>query len=175
MEQMTQNNSVIMFECGDQEFPMEIIDREGDRWVTRKQLEAALGVETLRPLHHRLIERGELKEQIHFSGFRFDSIRNPQGGNPNIIIYSYRGIIRVAMASEGTRAAAFRDWAEDVLYEVMVRGAYSRTDYSYADELNRRAGAMNSELRALRAENDFRKQAEIEAAQRHRWDTQALR
>ena len=30
------------------------------------------------------------------------------------------------MASEGKRAVAFRDWAEDVLYEVMTKGNYGK-------------------------------------------------
>ncbi len=119
-----------MFESEGQEFPLEIIDNKGDRWITRKQFETALGVKDLRQLHARLVERNELKEETHFMRFRDDITSKPQGGNPNIIIYSYRGIIRVAMASEGKRAIAFRDWAENVLYEVMVRGSYTHKDYS---------------------------------------------
>jgi prophage antirepressor-like protein len=156
-------HQIIAFKAEGNEFPMEIIDQNGDKWVTRKQLEVALGVERLEPLHRRLGERGELKEGIHYSKFRVESTRNPQGGNPNIIIYSYRGIIRVAMASEGTRAVAFRDWAEDVLYEVMVKGSYSRADYSYTKELNRKAKAIRSELKAFKEDEKMRKQAEAQA------------
>ncbi|MCP4109206.1 MAG: Bro-N domain-containing protein [Desulfobacteraceae bacterium] len=114
-------DQTVLFQTDDQEFPMEIVDHKGERWVSRKQLAEALGVDNIRTLHSRLFERGELKENIHFSEFRNDSLRNPKGGNPNIIIYSYRGIIRMGMASEGKRAVAFRDWAEDVLYDAMVR------------------------------------------------------
>lgn len=156
-------NSLIMFKCEGQEFPMEIIDQKGDSWVTRKQLAEALGVKDLDPLHRRLSERGELKERTHWERLTVDATVNPKGGRPDIIVYSYRGIIRVAMASEGKRAVAFRDWAEDVLYEVMVRGSYSRKDYSYADELDRRTKAIRSELKALKADNAFRMQAEREA------------
>jgi prophage antirepressor-like protein len=160
-------NSLIMFKCEDQEFPMEIIDQKGDSWVTRKQLAEALGVKDLDPLHRRLSERGELKDSIHWNTCTVDSTAQVNGNTVTqkreVVIYSYRGIIRVAMASEGKRAVAFRDWAEDVLYEVMVRGSYSRKDYSYADELDRRTKAIRSELKALKADNAFRMQAEREA------------
>jgi len=160
-------NSLIMFKCEGQEFPMEIIDQKGDSWVTRKQLAEALGVKDLDPLHRRLSERGELKDSIHWNTCTVDSTAQVNGNTVTqkreVVIYSYRGIIRVAMASEGKRAVAFRDWAEDVLYEVMVRGSYSRKDYSYADELDRRTKAIRSELKALKADNAFRMQAEREA------------
>jgi len=123
-----QQNQVILFKTDVHDFPLEIIDSNGGKWVIRKQLEFALGVGSLRPLHARLLERDEIKENIHFMGFRNDVIRNSEGGNPNTVIYSYRGIIRVAMASEGQNAVKFRDWAETVLYEVMTTGNYVQSD-----------------------------------------------
>ena len=54
--------------------------------------------------------------------------RNHRGGNPNTFIYSYRGIIRISMVSEGKNAIDFRDWAEKVLYEVMTTGGYGHQD-----------------------------------------------
>jgi len=108
-----------------------------------------------------LKENSELKEGRHICRVTLQMPGDTQSRKYSVL--SYRGVIRVAMRSEGKNAVAFRDWAEDVLYEVMVHGAYSREDYSYADELNRRAKAINSELRALKADNSFRKQAETEA------------
>jgi prophage antirepressor-like protein len=117
-------SQVVLFKIGDEAFPIEIIDHNGERWITRKQLGDALGVKDLSSLHLRLLRKNEIREGIHFAEFYFDSKGNSKGGNPNIIIYSYRGMIRMSMHSEGKRAKIFRDWAEDVLYEVMVTGSY---------------------------------------------------
>jgi len=132
-ENRKKKQEIIVFSTDEKNFPFEIIDHKGERWVTRKQLEAALDVSDLRHLHIRLVDRGELKENIHFIRFRDDMTRNPQGGNPNTIVYSYRGIIRVSMASEGKNAIIFRDWAEDVLYSVMTTGWGYRKPLSKLD------------------------------------------
>ena len=153
---MEASREVILFTVGNTEFPMEIIDHNNEKWVTRKQLADALGVSDLHKLHGRMIDRGELKEGIHWNTCTVESshqvCENPErffegvddmtipsfegcneslhpskrstGGAQLTVVYSYRGIIRMAMASEGTRAVAFRDWAEDVLYKVMTTGGY---------------------------------------------------
>lgn len=119
---------IILFKTDDQDYPLEIIDIKGEKWVTRKQLESALGVGNLAPLHARLFDKGELKENIHFSYWTNDALVKSRG-NQTSVIYSYRGIIRIAMASEGRNAVAFRDWAETALYEIMTTGSYiSRSD-----------------------------------------------
>lgn len=126
---------IILFKTDEQDYPLEIIDADGGKWVTRKQLAVALGVSDLHKLHGRLIERGELKENVHWSLLKtegVDDITTPlkrtSGGAQQTVVYSYRGIIRVAMASEGRNAIAFRDWAETVLYEVMTTGSYVQSD-----------------------------------------------
>ena len=58
------NPKIIIFEVNNQKFSLEIIDQNGERWITRKQLEAALGVNDIRHLHARLVKRNELKENI---------------------------------------------------------------------------------------------------------------
>ena len=55
-------NNVILFKIGEDEFPIEIIDRDNQRWVTRKQLGNALGVSDLRELHSQLVRKEELKQ-----------------------------------------------------------------------------------------------------------------
>jgi len=60
-------NNIILFKIGEDEFPIEIVDKDNQRWVTRKQLGNALGVDNLKPLHSRLVERGELQHGIHWS------------------------------------------------------------------------------------------------------------
>lgn len=123
-------NDMVTFNEGENEFVMNILDENGERWIPAQQVGAALGTANIRALISRLAERGELKEDIHFrnvslqnqGGFRSLKLQNPLGGNPNITILSYRGIIRVSMKSEGSRAPLFRDWAEDILYAVMTAG-----------------------------------------------------
>jgi len=120
---------IILFKTDEQDFPLEIIDLNGSKWVTRKQLANALGVTDLKALHSRLIERGEIKEDIHWSIISIPQVScSGITQNREKVIYSYRGIIRVAMASEGQNAVKFRDWAETVLYEVMTTGSYVQTD-----------------------------------------------
>jgi hypothetical protein len=62
------NPKIMIFAVNNRNFPLEITDRNGERWVTRKQLEleAALGVSNIRMLHARLVKRHELKEGTHF-------------------------------------------------------------------------------------------------------------
>ena len=57
-------------------------------------------------------------------------------GNPARVIYSYRGIIRISMHCEGKNAKQFRDWAEDVLYEVMITGTYSSEEKQFSETKN---------------------------------------
>ncbi len=42
------------------------------------------------------------------------------GGQQITTMISYRGVIRIAMRSDSPRAIRFRDWAEEVLYGLMV-------------------------------------------------------
>jgi len=129
--------NIILFKIGEDEFPIEIIDKNNQRWVTRKQLGNALGVGNLKPLHSRLVERGELQYGIHW---RNESL--PQHTKEGVtqcremVIYSYRGIIRVSMHCEGKHAKQFRDWAEDVLYEVMITGSYSSEEKQFSETNN---------------------------------------
>ncbi len=130
-------NNIILFKIGEDEFPIEIIDRDNQRWVTRKQLGNALGVSDLRELHSRLVRKEELKQGTHFMTI---TVMYPDAnigrGNPARVIYSYRGIIRVSMHCEGKNAKQFRDWAEDVLYEVMITGTYSSEEKRFSETKN---------------------------------------
>ena len=151
-------SDIIRFECDGHDFPMDIIDRDGERWVTRKQLAEALGVQDLDSLHRRLSGRGELREDIHWNRFTVDTKVNPKGGRPDIIIYSYRGIIRVSMASEGKNAIAFRDWAETVLYYVMRHGHHTT-----GGDFDSETTAIHAELEAYRTAESLMDTARTEA------------
>jgi prophage antirepressor-like protein len=124
-------NQILLFKSNGHEFPLEIISRNEEKWVTRKQLSIAMGVSNLRELHSQLVKKEELKEGTHFITI---TVMYPDGnsvrGNPSMIVYSYRGIIRVSMHCEGKYAKQFRDWAEDVLYEVMITGTYLGNEHS---------------------------------------------
>jgi prophage antirepressor-like protein len=128
----------IRFSDDGTEYPLDIIDANGNRWVTSAQVGEALGSSRITNLIAELSKKGEMVEGKHFctlnvqksaSSGSHSSTLNVQKsvrGNPNIIVLSYRGIIRVSMHSEGRRASKFRDWAEDVLFEVMTTGRVSQ-------------------------------------------------
>ena len=59
---------------------------------------------------------------------------------------SYRGIIRVAMRAQGSRAKSFRDWAEDVLIEVMLTGSYNHPAESGEAKMEQALAEMRNEV-----------------------------
>jgi len=115
-------NEIVTFTAENQDYNLEIIDKDGQRWVTSQQLGKALGQTNIRKLIKGLRNTKELQKDKHFCNVRLQKYGR---GNPDNLVISYRGVIRVAMRSQGKRAIAFRDWAEDVLYEVMVTGKYN--------------------------------------------------
>ena len=73
----------------------EIIDHDGNRWVTVKQLAEALGYSDHKKLS-TLIRRNasEFQNKIEYLNLRYSS-----GGKPDQII-NYHGVIRAAMLSK---------------------------------------------------------------------------
>lgn len=116
---------VVKFHAQGKEYPLSVWDVDGGKWVVAQQLGEAMGTRNIKSLLRDLEQNGEIKEDIHFRRF---TLLNSSPGNPRRIILSYRGVIRVAMRSQGQRAREFRDWAEDVLYEVMTTGTYVARD-----------------------------------------------
>lgn len=125
-------SELIKFEVEDESYPLEIIDADGNRWVPSQQVGAALGNKNIRKLIRGLIEVNELIEKRHYCNL---TLQKSGRGNPNILALSHRGVIRVSMRSEGTRAKQFRDWAEDVLYEVMTTGRYEHEGFRAEAEI----------------------------------------
>ena len=101
---------------------MSINECDGNKWVSAQQVGEAIGTKRIARLVYELRDLGEIKEKKHYCTL---TGLNSGVGRPDKLMLSYRGIIRVAMRSQGTRARQFRDWAEDVLFEVMMTGQYS--------------------------------------------------
>jgi|GEM_PF-1802400 len=113
--------NVVKFEAQGKAYQLSLIERDGGKWVTAQQAGEAMGVKNIRDLIGGLKESGELKAGKHY---RRVILQKRTRGNPNTLVLSYRGVIRVAMRAQGSRARLFRDWAEDVLYQVMMTGSY---------------------------------------------------
>ncbi len=113
---------VVKFKAQQKEYPISIQDIDGEKWVTAQQFGEAIGVKGIRRLIRSLKEVGEIKEEKHC---RTVSVHRQTDGkmSPQVVL-SYRGVIRIAMRAQSQRARAFRDWAEDVLLDVMVTGQF---------------------------------------------------
>ncbi len=116
-------NQIAIFKTTDQEYPLSIHDVKGQRWVPAAQVGEALGCAGIRSLISDLEAAGEIAEGKHI---RRVSLQMPGDTQPRRhTVLSLRGIIRVSMRSQAERAIAFRDWAEDVLADVMETGSYT--------------------------------------------------
>ncbi|MEW6351434.1 MAG: Bro-N domain-containing protein [Thermodesulfobacteriota bacterium] len=118
---MSEITQLIQFEDAE----IRVYDLNGERWVTAKELAGALGYadpRTFRDLVQEMADRGELKKGGHFNLLPLQTA----GGKQETVVLSYRGVIRTAMRSDAPNAVAFRDWAEEVLFQVMVTGSYSK-------------------------------------------------
>ena len=120
-------SQVLLFKSDGHEFPLEILNRNEQKWVARKQLSGALGVSDLRELHSQLVRKGELREGTHFMTI---TVMYPDGnagrGNPSRVAYSYRGVIRVSMHCEGSRAVRFRTRRSQILQRLESEQAGQR-------------------------------------------------
>jgi prophage antirepressor-like protein len=120
---MEKDKALVKFQFDNINYDMEIIDQDGEKWVPANQVGEALGNANIRNLIRSMKEREELKEGVHIRTFTTKMVGDTQPRK--ITILSRLGIIRVGMRSDGKRAIAFRDWAEDVLFKVMTTGSYS--------------------------------------------------
>ncbi|MEW6351435.1 MAG: Bro-N domain-containing protein [Thermodesulfobacteriota bacterium] len=121
---MTNITQLIHFEDAE----MRIYDINGERWVTAKEQAAALGyteIRSFQKLIQDMADRGELKQGVHFMFIPLPTA----GGKQESMVLSYKGVIRTAMRSDAPNAIKFRDWAEEVLFQVMVTGVYGTAEY----------------------------------------------
>ena len=99
------------FQCNGHAYPLDIIVAHGQHWLTSRQVGRAFGNGNLKQLIGDLL-KGDDPELMKGKHYRILDLRefgnhtlpNPQDGDPNVLVLSYRGIIRVSMHSEGTRA-----------------------------------------------------------------------
>ena len=115
-------NKIALFQADGQEFQLRVHDVDGNRWVTAQDVGNALGHGNIHRLISDLKSSGEIQDGKHFSTV---TVENPTGGRPISLLLSCRGVLRIAMRAQTDRAKIFRDWAEDVLYEVMETGTYT--------------------------------------------------
>ena len=93
---------------------------DGHKWVVVRDLAKALGYVDHRPLF-TLLDRNP----DEFKGKqRVIKLMTTSGWKDTRVI-NYHGVIRVAMKSDAPKAVKFRDWAEEVLFQVMTTGSYS--------------------------------------------------
>ena len=115
--------SMAVFQVGGAEFPLTIHDANGQRWVTAAQVGEALGHSNIRKLISDLTNAGEIQEGKHFCNLTLH--HDSDGRFAPTILLSCRGVIRVSMRAQTDRAVAFRDFSEEVLYQVMETGTYA--------------------------------------------------
>jgi len=114
--------NVVKFEAHGKEYHLSVIINDGQTWVTAQQVGEALGNKNINKLIYGLQELGEIIEGKHWKNV---TLLQPGDTQKRARIFlSHKGVIRVAMRSQGTRAREFRDWAEEVLYQVMMTGSY---------------------------------------------------
>lgn len=130
--------NVVKFEAHGKAYPLSVKEENGEKWVSLQQVGEALGNHSPRRTMSDLKQNGEFKEGKHYR-----SVTERQPGDTQArtrVELSYRGITRFAMRSQGSRAREFRDWAEDVLYQVMMTGSYE-IDRSFPEALSQAESA----------------------------------
>lgn len=95
---------------------LNIIDHQGKRWLTAKQIGLALGYNEanantgITNLYSRHADEFSEADTLTIK-----LMANPAGGNPNTRIFSDTGCILLCMFASTPRAKAFRLWAKETL------------------------------------------------------------
>jgi prophage antirepressor-like protein len=136
--------NVVKFEAHGKTYGLSVIDQDGQKWITSQQLGEAIGTKNIRSLIRDLREGGELKEGKHYRGITLQQPGDNQ--RRQTLMLSYRGVLRVAMRAQGSRSKPFRDWAEDVLLEVMLTGSYNAGSRISEERIENQIGELRREV-----------------------------
>ena len=95
---------------------LSIIDRDGCKWLTAEQVGRCLGYAeaNVRKGISKLYN-AHADEFTDSDTFVAVLATNPQGGNPNVRIFSATGCIKLGFFANTPRAKEFRSWASEVL------------------------------------------------------------
>jgi hypothetical protein len=110
----------LVFWSNEAKVTFDVVDAQGERWVLASQVGEALGIQNIRDTFAKISQTEGLVEGTHWCRIILQQVGKVVQDRERLLL-SYRGVIRVAMRSDGPRAVQFRDWAEDVLYEAMVQ------------------------------------------------------
>ena len=136
--------NVITFQANGKKYDLSVMDRDGQKWTAAQQVGEAMGNKNLQKLVLDMRNRNELKEGIHWNNVSLIQPGNPQ--RRKVLMLSYRGIIRVAMRAQGARASLFRDWAEEVLMQVMLTGSYNAESRISEERIENQIGELRREV-----------------------------
>jgi prophage antirepressor-like protein len=144
-----------------------IVEADGQKWITANALSSGLGYKkawACRKLIAELTANGELREGSHFRLLPLETL----GGVQKTVVLSHRGVIRVCMRSDAPHAGEFRDWAETVLYEVMITGQYNSPVLTQIlNQLNEtvmlQGNMLNNLMKRMSATDEWRAQTFIPA------------
>jgi prophage antirepressor-like protein len=102
---------------------LEIIDHNGEKWVTVKQLAEALGYTDPSALS-KLIRR----KQKEFAN-KIRSVKLTELESQAILIINYHGVLRASMLTEAPRGPEFLDWAQSAVNQLITGccGDYTKT------------------------------------------------
>lgn len=119
--------------------PIQIIDHNGQRWITAEQAGLALGYNeaNARIGISNLYSRNK-DEFTEADTFVINLITNPQGGNPNTRIFSATGCQLLGFFSNTKRAKDFRAWAKHVLAQENNNVLLLQAQLTESKQLNHR-------------------------------------
>ena len=125
-----QNLQTVIFD----ETEIDIYKSDGQKWVTTNQFSKALGYE--RPdLLLRLISRNSVEFIGKTTTVKLTGVEGERLVSREISLINYHGVIRASMLAKTSKAREFRDWAENVLFEVMTYRAYVDPSVTQYDDV----------------------------------------
>lgn len=111
---------------------IQIIDKDGEHWVTASDLSLALG-------YSRSDEAARIyrRNADEFTGSMSQNAKLALSGNlqKTVRIFSLRGAHLIAMFARTKKAKAFRRWVLDILDAIAKGGEYAKQRWEQAEKL----------------------------------------